>query len=147
MAHSSSEPPSLYVDMEVDQLADFMFLRNANNAIIELSLGGVEDNKDLFCFLTDLFCKGLVMRFGVNGRRVELDDLTLENFKEIKDKMGLAGIDVQLLMSSNDCNLKPGINLKEIDDMPPSTPLEEFRFTVISSTHIYSIYFTLKHTT
>ena len=42
-----------HIDVEVDELSDFIFLKNTNDAIIELELGGIENNKDLFCFLLD----------------------------------------------------------------------------------------------
>ena len=44
-----------YVDMHINNLAEFMFLRNVNDAKLVMSLGGIEDAKDLFYFCLDLF--------------------------------------------------------------------------------------------
>ena len=79
----------LEVDMHVNDLAEFMFTKNKSNALIELSLGGIENNKDLFFFCLDLFCKGLVILHGTENK-VDLDSITMEQFGDIKNKMELA---------------------------------------------------------
>jgi len=83
------------VDMHVNDLADFVFTKNINNAEIALDLHGVEDIKDLFFFYLDLFCKGLVLLFG-DGRHVNVEDITLEQFEVIQKKMKCLGINVML---------------------------------------------------
>lgn len=133
----------LYVDMEVDDFATFLFKKNINNAIIDLSLGGVENNKDLFLFLVDLVCKGLVLLFGEENR-VELDNVTLEDFNSIKGKLSCAGIYVDLIVEQNDGDI-PGINLHEIEHIPDDLPLKSFRFKITSIFFIYTIGFKLIH--
>lgn len=133
----------LYVDMEVDDFSTFLFTKNINNAIIELSLGGVENNKDLFMFLVDLVCKGLVLLFGEENR-VELDNVTLEDFNMIRKKLACAGIHIDLLVEPNDGDI-PGINLYELDNIPDNSPLEHFRFKITSISFIYNIGFKLIH--
>ncbi len=133
----------LYVDMEIDDFATFLFKRNVNNAIIELSLGGVENNKDLFLFLVDLVCKGLVLLFGEDNR-VELDAVTLDDFKLIAKKLYCAGISVDLEVETNEGDL-PGINLYEIENKPDDLPLSEFKFKITSVSFTYKLGFALVH--
>lgn len=133
----------LYVDMEVDDFATFVFKRNINNAIIDLSIGGVEHNKDFFLFLVDLVCKGLVLLFGENNR-VELDNITLDDFNSIRKKLLCAGIDVDLKVEVNDGDI-PGINLYEIENIPNDVSLDQFRFKITSVSFIYDMGFRLIH--
>jgi hypothetical protein len=109
----------LEVDMHVNDLAEFMFTKNTNNALIELSLGGIENNKDLFFFCLDLFCKGLVILYGTDNR-VNLDSITMEQFGDIKNKMELAGIQVNLELTALPENENTTISLIEENGEEPS---------------------------
>lgn len=132
--------------MAVDDLSRFMFKDNINDAIIELQLGGVENNKDLFCFLVDLLCKGLVIMFGEPGKtRLELEKLTEEDFHVIQRKMALTGIDVELYVKPNLDNEPASVNLREIEFLPNDAPLSDFVFRVTSSSFIYRIKFNIVH--
>ena len=141
-----SDSNMLYIDMEVDDLAVFMFKKNVNNAVIELSIGGVEHNKDLFCFMVDLLCKGLVYMFG-DENKVELESLTLDDFGKIKDKMRCAGIDVFLDVQANVFGDMPGINTHELENISDNAPLSDYKFKVTSLSHVYQISFNLIHKT
>lgn len=136
--------PYLYVDIEVDDLATFIFIKNKNNAIIELSLGGVENNKDLFYFLIDLLCKGLILLFG-NNNRVDLEYISLDNFKIMQAKIELAGIETVLDIKMNTNNIIPGVNIRDIELMNDNSKLEDFIFKVIDKNLIYHINFKLIH--
>lgn len=133
----------IHVDMEVNDFAYFMFKKNVNDAIIELSLGGVENTKDLFCFLVDLLCKGLVISFGNNSNRIEIDDLTIDDFQVIKKKMGLAGIEVNLNLLPNIESLPPNVNIRDLDFLPDNDHLEKYIFRVVSFNIIYEIHFSI----
>jgi len=134
----------LYVDMQIGDFAYFMFKENINNAIIELSLEGIENNKDLFFFFVDLLCKGLVLLYGKDNR-IELNLLTLDDFKIIKNKMILAGIQVNLNVEQNIELLLPSVNLEDIESMPNNTDLNKFKFKIIGDEFIYKIDFNLIH--
>jgi hypothetical protein len=143
MPCTDKEPvTSLFVDMDVSDFAEFMFVRNVNNSIIELSLGGVENNKDLFCFLVDLLCKGLVLMFGQNNR-LEIENLTLEDFLALKRKMGLAGIQVNLDITPNTENTPCSVNIYDIEQYPDDALLQDYKFIVTSPGSIYQIGFNL----
>lgn len=158
--------PDLNVDMHIDNLAHFMFIRNINNALVELSLGGIENNKDLFYFCLDLFCKGLVLLFGKDGK-VSIDSLILDDFIQVKRKMALAGIDVKLDIykipkdsDDNESNnvapalvnappdvpeARNAINIPEIESIHDNLELKEFVFRLKMDRVIYNISFELKH--
>ena len=135
-----------HVDMHVDDLATFMFTRNVNNAMIELSLGGIENNKDLFFFCLDLLCKGLVILYGKNGR-VDVENLTLDCFASIQKKMNLAGIRVKLLVESldNEYDESNAINLDDINAQSDTDNLVEYVFKMKMDKIIYNIAFELVH--
>jgi hypothetical protein len=48
------DPTCLYMDMHIDYFADFLFIKNINNSIIELTLPEIENNKDMFFFFSRL---------------------------------------------------------------------------------------------
>lgn len=153
----------LEVDMHVNDLAEFMFTKNTNNALIELSLGGIENNKDLFFFCLDLFCKGLVILHGTDNK-VNLDSITMEQFGDIKNKMELAGIQVNLelialpenentTISLIEENEEPSdveaitnsVNLNEIDQEYDHKQLNEYVFRLKMDKLIFLITFNLIH--
>lgn len=170
MSCTQSKPIDNYMEMHINHLADFMFLKNTNNTIIELELNGVEDNKDLFFFLVDLFCKGLVLLFGTDNK-VEVGNLSMEDFNTVKQKMALAGVDVNLLITeitSDEENelaeeadtraqykdtdvdapndIEPAnkyVNLNDLEKEPNDKALSEYIFKLKQQKVIYNINFTL----
>lgn len=150
---------SLYrdVEMEVSDLADFMFKRNVNNVVLELSLGGIENNKDLFFFILDLFCKGLVLLFGGEDNSVDVDTITMDNFNIVKEKMLCAGININMAFYPNDIDLQDGevvemskralLNLDEINASPDNKPLDEYVFKLLTIKNQFVISFNLLHRT
>ena len=113
--------------MNINDFADFVFIKNVNDALVELSLGGVENNLDLFCFFVDLVCKGLVLLFGKENK-VELDSVSMEDFKRVQHKMHLLGIDVILDVKPNENNLPVSMNVADFENFPPNNDLESYKF-------------------
>lgn len=148
----------LDVEMHINDLAEFVFLGNKNNATIELSLNGIEDNKDLFYFCVDLFCKGLVMMFGENGK-VSVDEINLEQFKSLQEKMANAGIAVSLKVYEEEkkesivdegpegeapdipVEPEPPVNLSHIESLPCDMGLGEYSFVIRSPPMVYNVSF------
>ena len=131
----------MHVNMHIDNFADFMFLKNTQDAIIDLSLGGIESSKDLFCFLVDLLCKGLVLLFGSNGS-VELESITENDFELVVKKMSNAGIKVMIEVKPNHTGRSLGIVFDEQANFPK---LEEYFMDIIANDRIYHIRFELIH--
>lgn len=139
------------VEMQINDLAEFMFIRNVNNVIIDLCLGGIQNNKDLFYFCLDLFCKGLVLLFGNGGNSVNIEDLTADNFALIRDKMLCAGVDVKLLALPSDIEDAEGnpvvaaLNLDEINAAVDTLPLSQYEFKVVNQAMLYIVSFDIIH--
>ncbi len=132
--------------MNINDFAEFMFKKNVNNAEIYLELGGIEDNKDLFYFCLDLFCKGLIYMFGENGK-VNIELITHEQFYQVKQKMLLAGIIVNLTYQdiTNNLDQNTVINLDEIEKDENNLNLKDYEFTITTDKLIYKINFDLTH--
>lgn len=133
----------LYVDMQVDDFITFMFMKNTES-VIDLSLEGIENNKDLLCFFIDTMCKGLVMLFGKDNR-LELDDISINDFDIIRKKMALAGIFINLSVEQNIDNIPAHVNIRDLDLYPNDIELDEFIFKVTTINYIYSITFEISH--
>jgi hypothetical protein len=142
------------VDMHIDDLANFMFLENKNNVTIDLSLGGVQNNKDFFFFCLDLFCKGLVLMFGNGTKAVCVEELSFENFTLVKKRMECAGImvflnlipaDIESDDASDTANAKLSLNLEELEKETDDKPLESYEFRLKNDTLLYLVSFKLIH--
>jgi hypothetical protein len=140
--------------MHIDELAKFLFTENVNNVTIELSLGGIENNKDLFFFCLDLFCKGLVLLYGEGSKRVSIDTITEEQFKHIKSKMLCAGVKVDLSIYPLDIDVDVRtddnksisiLNIEELNDAPSNKALQEYEFKLINHDIMYIVNFNLVH--
>jgi hypothetical protein len=155
--------PIPHVELDVNNFSEFLFQKNHNDAQVYIELDGIEDTKDMFFFCLDLFCKGLVQLFGKDSR-VNLDDLTIENFNVIKKKLKNAGILVNLNIyvpntSSEDTQdtppvedslpenqvVPPSINIDHIQTLPNDLKLNEYVFNINTPTIVYSVYFELIH--
>lgn len=111
-----------HIETDIDSLVEYIFVKNKNDAIIELTLGGIEDNKDLFYFCLDLFCKGLVILFGDDRKSVIVNTINMDQFAIIKKKMHNAGIDVTLDIVT-ECNDIMNEDYSNDKDYPPDIPV------------------------
>ncbi len=130
---------------DILEFATYMFLTNKDNKIIRLNLQGIENNKDLFLFLIDLFCKGLVICYGDNNK-VNFDDLDVNKFNNIKQKMLNAGIIINLEIIQNVISVPTHINSSEIDSEVEDKNLEDYIFKIYKDLQIYEIRFSLART-
>lgn len=153
-----------HIEINIDELADFLFIKNETNVIVELSLGGIEDNKDLFFFCLDLFCKGLVYLFG-NDRSINIQSVTLDQFDAVKKKLENAGIratleiqqtipceivhdDIEIPPDLPSSVLYPKVNVDELQLLPNTFPLKDYIFEIhLKETLVYKISFDLFHKT
>lgn len=129
--------------VNIDDIANYMFLSNKNNNLISLSLPLLDGNKDLFYFFLDLFCKGLVILFGYNNR-VPIENVTIYDFEKVKEKMACAGINIILNVTTNN-NLYTGfsINFTDIEFLPQNLNLRDYEISMITPHHKYKISFDL----
>lgn len=129
-------------DTTITEFSEYMFKNNIHNRKIQLNLEGIENNKDLFLFFIDLFCKGLVICFGENNS-VDFDTLDLDKFSYIKTKMQNAGIHINLNIEQNPIHMMTSINSQEIDCEDPNKPVHEYIFKIYKGALTYNITFTL----
>ena len=141
---------NLLVDMGINDLADFIFNKNEDNKTIELSINGIENTRDLFCFCLDIMCKGLVLLFGTDNK-IAIDDLSLEDFEIVKTKMKCVGIKCQLetfpveqqpdtLLDLWTQNL---LNVQQVRTSAGDLALSDYHFDIQTMHFIYKIRFEL----
>jgi len=138
----------LAVEVALENLAEFIFVKNVNNAIIELSLEGLENGKDFSFFCLDLFCKGLITMFGNGLPQVNIQDLSPEQFQQFRAKFKLAGIDTILEIFPPDTDIQKDelyINTKELYEMEDTLDLKDYKFILKSHESTYVIHFELFH--
>lgn len=134
-----------YVDVSVNDLVEFLFIANVNDAKIEMSMDGIENNKDMFMFCLDVFCKGLVILHGKGNKSVELDKVSMEDFNVVRKKMMNAGIDVQLEIDASKKSEVSSLNFDIISSLPDNLDVDKYHFEVCSPTGTYVIRFKLFH--
>lgn len=134
-------------EINIDNLADYIFLKN-NNTIIALSLPELQCQKDLFYFLLDLFCKGLVLLFGDNNR-VEIEKLTYHDFDRVKNKLKYCGIVAKLeVIPGNELEMSllsgNPINVSTIEQLPDNLDVKDYKFKLLTRNSLYSVFFELE---
>lgn len=139
----------LYVDMSINSLADFVFIKNTTNKTVQLNINGIDNTRDLFCFCLDMLCKGLVMTFGQDNK-VALNELTLEDFQVVQEKLKCIGIKCMLevypaekigdaigLWQQNYLNVQSVRNSKE------NLRLEDYHYDIQTLENVFKIRFSL----
>lgn len=85
--------------IDVQDLANFIFIKNTNNNNIVIELSSITNNKELFFFLFDLLCKGIILVYGKDeSNKVCLNHLTIDQFEYIKKKFKNAHIHLQIVI-------------------------------------------------
>lgn len=131
--------------MEIGEFAEYMFVTNTSDRSIYMNLEGIENNKDLFLCFIDLFCKGLILKFGNGATSINFEDLNLDKFSYLKIKMAQAGICIHLDIQENEIELPTSINGEEIDNEDENKPLESYIFKICNGKTNYHIHFSLEH--
>lgn len=118
------------LDLNVDDLATFIFRENPSDRPFDLALVGIETSKELFFFMLDMLCKGLVLLFGDGSTSVDLAQVTHEQFLEACRKLACAGIRVTLDTQPKSEAAEDGaaarVNMPQLTVMPDDAPLEAF---------------------
>ena len=92
--------------MDIDGLAPMIFLKNPNDLPIKLNLlDPIENGKDLFFLLLDLFFKGIYYlscgQYG-NCERIKLSELTLDTVFQAVRKLRNINVKVMLSISEDE---------------------------------------------
>jgi len=139
------------ITLEVEQLAQYIFVKNTHNNQIGLDIHGLGSSKDLFCFCLDLFCKGIVLTLGMRRgdgdaddnegggecRRAEIDDMSMADFEYMSRKLQLAGIKCLLQLDPLDAPLTPEQSkdvlhwsILNVQRMPDNLLIQQYSFTI-----------------
>ena len=145
------------MEINIDYLAEFLFLRNTSNSLVELTLGGIEDNKDFFFFCLDLFCKGLVLLYGKDNKLI-INDINEEQFETVRKKLENAGILAKLNVPPpprpeadsprdiEDPSMFPNINMAELKELPANLDIDSYILKIQLTPRLaYNITFQLIH--
>lgn len=137
--------PTVNVEMHINDLADFVFKKNIYDSEIFLQLFEVEDMQDLFFFCLDLFCKGLVLLYG-DKNRVCLEELSMDQFLEVRRKLRLAGIDVFLDVEPQEPvegEASPPATMIRVVEKTDNITLDDYKFHMHTPQMKYIIHFSL----
>lgn len=123
------------IEVETDQLADFLFNRNINDDAVVLDLSESEDAEDVFLFCVDLLCKGI----SLVCRGQPIDTITSDQLETIVKKMRNAGIQPTLCIKPKETELIPELSMAS----PTELPLDQYSFHVNTENITYKINFRL----
>lgn len=127
------------IELNIDDLAYFIFVQNKNEAPIDLQLHGIKDTRDLFCFCIDLLSKGLI--HVCHKDSVDIDEVSEEEFAILSRKMKTIGIQVHLFIEDNIKGQQACIDMGDEYKVGLSTCLNSYKFSIITSKKIYAIWF------
>ena len=83
------------IENEIEDMIPIIF-ENKKDTAINMSLVGIEDIYDLFCFCLDLFIKGLIFLYGTDDNKLNLDSLDQEMLNFTVKQLKKAGIIVTI---------------------------------------------------
>lgn len=132
--------------------ADFvpivLFKHNPNNLPVSIIYPTLSSSKELFFFLLDILCKGLVYLYGrsdVSERTCStyLDDLTKDQIFEVALKLKCAGIILNVDFSEP-TQASISSNMQAILAMDANLPIDKYKLTLNSKELTYTLSFTLE---
>lgn len=129
------------IENEIDDMIPIIFNNKTENPI-NMSLIGIEDIYDLFCFCIDLFIKGLIFLYGDHDNKINLDEITQDMLDFTIDQLSKAGIKVTIDVDQNNSNVQARITIPEKN--ASITRLDDYRLEIHKSTRLYKISFNLE---
>lgn len=130
--------------MNILQLAKEIY-NNHDNKQICFSIDGIDTQKDLFFFCNDLFFIILNFYVGDDNNTIDIYDITQNIFDDIKFKLSLANIIVNIEIS--DCeNDMLFHNILDIEKDYCYKKLNDYKFTLKICGKSYNIFYEIKKT-
>lgn len=140
-------------DVDFTQLVEYIYFKNQAKKKILIETSDLQNSKDIFCFCLDLFCKGLILCYGGETKRVEVNNLQMENIQDVIDKLSYTGImtivqimglqenNHELLKSPHDLLVK---SVNDISQYPENDSLDKYNFKLQVKDMMYIIRFELR---
>jgi hypothetical protein len=129
--------------MGMMEAVEFIFKGNTNNQKVLLNIPNLEKGYDLFLFLVDVLCKGLVILYGLDGR-VRVDQITPDQIAVIKQKLYNAGIN---LVINTTCDQSERRKLVPYILTPPGAiNVEDYKLIIPSDGVKHEVQFNLMRT-
>ena len=136
------------------QLLEHIFFKNANKQKIFLEATAIRTTKDLFRFCLDLFCKGLVLCYGDESRKVEIDSLSMEQIQAVIDKLSYTGIMTIIQVMTKDPDVDDNSktfgykilqeSVKKIEEYPDNGDLKDYNFKIKVGENVFCIFFDIR---
>ena len=139
------------------QLLEHIYFKNRNKQKIFVEAASLKSTKDLFRFCLDLFCKGLVLCYGDESRKVTIDSLSLEQIQDVIDKLSYTGIMTIIQVLQKDMEAEDHASnaeessysiltesVKRIDEYPDNGDLKEYNFKIKVGPTVFCIFFDIR---
>jgi hypothetical protein len=144
------------IGINIEDLATFVFKTNEEKNVI-LEVNSLRTVKELFYLCFDLFCKGLVILFGVNNKLV-LNKLRENQIEEVRNKLLDVHINTNVVQYSKDTAILVDLldqnmsvekvlqnSINKISDMGDDMCLDEYEFEMLIGELFMTISFNISH--
>lgn len=126
------------IENEVDDMIPIIF-SNKSNLPINISIAGIQDTYDLFCFCLDIFIKGIIYLHGNGESKLNILSLSMMDLKNVTDKMKKTGIEVSIEVITMNIRLMNAVSIPPKNDT--KTNLDEYVLEIIIDQLLYKITF------
>tara|TARA_B110000259_G_C14008893_1_gene398886 strand:+ start:101 stop:535 length:435 start_codon:yes stop_codon:yes gene_type:complete len=138
------------VEVEIDDittLANFIIENGKNRIVVESK--DFRNSKDLFFFCVEITMKILSIKYGDENKKVNIDDLSIENINEVKEILLNAAIELTInitpinfpIEASHIEYILPSHDIKNITN---DYSLEDYKMILKKNNNKYNISFKIK---
>lgn len=128
----------IVVENEIDDMIPIIFL-NKTNLPIKMSIAGIEDVYDMFCFCLDILVKGIILLYGNNEPKLNLETLTQSNLQHVIEQMKKASIKVQIDIIPMSFKIMNAVSIPPKNDSVKI--LSDYVLEIILNNSLYKIRF------
>ena len=138
--------------IDVARVAEYIFKKNVDSTMY-LEVNSLKTTKELFFFLFDIFCKGLILMFGEQNQ-VELNTLTAEQFAKVGEKLRYAHIKLcidsyprdtaemlDLINKDSSSKMILDESLQKINESDDNESLESYRINILMDNSFHQVSF------
>jgi hypothetical protein len=154
-----------HLNVNYNELLEQIYSNNDAKKRIFIEAKSLSSTKELFRFCLDLFFKGLVFCNGDSNRRVEIDNLSMEQIQDVIDKLSYTGIMtiIQVILKDSSIHEHDDSSsltqteyvrkraytilqesVKRIDLYPENDELTNYNFKIKAGDNVFCIFFDIK---